>query len=121
MVIMSGRCHGPGCQQAAVIEFCSDGCMRAWHEQHDSPAPMAAAAMLCARCGRGDCPEPLAEWEAELLAGVGARMACSLPEDEIPTGSGATYLLVASEDPQVAQSGMRGWLGRWIHRMRRTG
>lgn len=32
----------------------------------------------------------------------------------------ATYPLVAPEDPQVAQSGERGWLGRWIHRKRRT-
>jgi hypothetical protein len=33
---------------------------------------------------------------------------------------GATKPQVASENPQVAQSGMRGWLGRWIHRNRRT-
>jgi hypothetical protein len=36
-------------------------------------------------------------------------------------GEGAAKPLVASENPQVAQSDqMRGWLGRWLHRMRRT-
>lgn len=34
--------------------------------------------------------------------------------------AGAAYALVAPEDLQVSQSGMRGWLGRWIHRKRRT-
>jgi hypothetical protein len=32
-----GRCHGPGCQQAAVIEdgFCSEVCQARWHGQYD--------------------------------------------------------------------------------------
>lgn len=42
-----------------------------------------------------------------------------LSRARFPSAS-ATYPLVASEDLQVAHSGMRGWLGRWIHRMRRT-
>lgn len=37
----------------------------------------------------------------------------------MPDGEGATYPLVASVDLQVAHSGMRGWLGRWLHRKRR--
>jgi hypothetical protein len=117
-VITSGRCHGPGCQQAAVIDFCSDECLKAWHELHGPPPPKVAMPRLCARCGKADCPEPLAEWEAELLAGVGARMACAPPEF---TSASAAYPQVASPSPQVAQSDQtRGWLGHWLHRMRRT-
>lgn len=32
----------------------------------------------------------------------------------------AAFPQVASENPQVAHTGQRGWLGRWLHRMRRT-
>lgn len=40
-----------------------------------------------------------------------------LSRARFPSAS-ATYPLVAPEDLQVAHSGMRGWLGRWIHRKR---
>jgi hypothetical protein len=37
------------------------------------------------------------------------------------TNADAIYPQVASPSPQVAQSDQtRGWLGRWLHRMRRT-
>jgi hypothetical protein len=43
-----------------------------------------------------------------------------LVDDEADSTLGATFPQVASANPQVAYSGQKGWLGRWLHRMRRT-
>ena len=107
-MISSGRCHGPGCTQTAVVDFCSERCAQAWNEAAEKPP--APTRRICARCQRGDCPEPMAFWEAELLAGIGAKMVCSLPTSE--PEAGAAYPQVASNpDPE------RGWLARVFDRL----
>lgn len=37
----SGRCHGPGCTQTAVVEdgFCGEVCQARWHGQFDTQVP----------------------------------------------------------------------------------
>lgn len=43
MVIMSGRCHGPGCRNKARVEFfCGEGCQAAW-AKHLAGAPASTA------------------------------------------------------------------------------
>lgn len=38
----SGRCHGPGCTQTAVVEFwCGEECQARWHGQIDSTTTRA--------------------------------------------------------------------------------
>lgn len=37
-MIMPGRCHGPGCQREARVEFfCGESCQAAWSRQHAGP------------------------------------------------------------------------------------
>lgn len=112
---MSGRCHGPGCdhQIAATSTFCSGRCFAAWEAQFDGTL-----------AGPGPLLLPLAPFTAQerLSGAVVSRQDPGELLDVEPFGDerGATYPLVAPEEPQVAHSGMRVWLGRWIHRMRRT-
>lgn len=48
----SGRCHGPGCTQTAVVEFwCSERCQARWHGRTDPPA-VAAATAFAEACRR---------------------------------------------------------------------
>lgn len=72
-MIVSGRCHGPGCQQAARAgEFCGEVCWRKWHGQHvDVPKPGAAILMSWRHPTLGRIEEPAcAVHEQAILAAV---------------------------------------------------
>lgn len=91
-MIASGRCHGPGCQQAANGDFCGE----------DDRVPALLSEGGCLQFWRGDHSgnHPLDEH----------------PGDRPVAGGGATYALVAPVEPQVA----RHWFGRVLDRLRRT-
>jgi hypothetical protein len=103
-MIVSGRCHGPGCQQATDLDFCSERCLAQWHAQlGDEPAEAAADDLA----GEPDCDK-----------GCTRHQTCR--QVTLPAGGVSEFPQVASPSPQVTHTGQRGWLGRWLHRMRRT-
>jgi len=74
-VIGSGRCHGPGCQRAALITggFCSETCQARWHGQF-GPAvdPVVFAPTFAEACAN------LSEMAGALSAAGAAVAACGI-------------------------------------------
>jgi hypothetical protein len=181
-VIGSGRCHGPGCQQAAQAgDFCGEVCQDRWHEQFGRPRPQPGYhpggiitecshpeigryrrgdLIICAFCDADEPPPsqvtqprgggivqhqphehdlvPVRLSEGGWLPFWRGDHSGNHPDDDedavrrhiaesmdakfriaSPRGllsASAEFPQVASENPQVAYSGWRGWLTR----LRRT-
>lgn len=137
-MISSGRCHGPGCQQAANGDFCGEVCAQAWErhyagnvdtEAHNPPPAMTRPAGGFADGGYiagpprrpGDDRVPALLSEGGCIQFWRGDHSGNHPLDEHPgdkpaAGGGATYPLVAPVEPQVA----RHWFGRVLDRLRRT-
>lgn len=198
-MIGSGRCHGPGCQQSAVVEYwCSERCNAAWDRQtagvsapelpygptiagiereivraygvppglveHSPPTIGAMIDLLDSLPDHGrpesvkltrqqfdalrrDQPERTEPWQspspASHLMGIPIELVDTVEEStpyleqrkrfqrslrdlaDLGVGhrfvmgafAGAAFSQVASEEPQVAHSGERGWLARLLDRL----
>lgn len=120
-MIVSGRCHGPGCQQADCV-VC-----KVYRLMESLPPAPDREPIKLTREQRAFLMAMYSDPRPSYLRGGAlgdfAGTPIELVDDEADSffaSRGATYPLVAPVDLQVAQSGMWGWLGRWIHRKRRT-
>jgi hypothetical protein len=130
----SGRCHGPGCRETAIVEggFCGEGCQDRWHGQFDQKQVVHARTLedawtvvgwtaddpLRNRLRDAATSQPWRSWPVQAVS-----VECDLDADLLqlfwgsPTSSGdAEFPQVASKNPQVAEP-CRGWLSRLFNRL----
>jgi len=129
-MIGSGRCHGPGCTQTAVVAdgFCSESCQARWNGQFEPAAgsePAITVADLVAESLRNEPSTGVGLFQT-LPAGYayGGFISSSADVDTVPVFltyrcghvpkfayANATSPQVAPKDPQV------GFVRRWLDRL----
>lgn len=134
-MIVAGRCHGPGCQREARVEyFCGEACQAAWSRQATKLAADERDLPAVREAMRAELDRVVAETRERARQQIPHTAPGSVVEDiqrafdlvrddafnDLSDDEGAAKPLVASENPQVTHTGQGGWLGRWLHRMRRT-
>jgi hypothetical protein len=61
MITGSGRCHGPGCTQTAVVEYwCGERCQQVWAAQFGDSTPKMSRVRLDAAVARLDAEDAAA-------------------------------------------------------------
>lgn len=105
----SGRCHGPGCTQTAVVEYwCGERCQHVWAAQFGDPTPKMSRVRLDAAVARLDA-EDAADARAA-SARVTVRLTSTPVEviddpDEASTEPSALRLLVDNVPPAMLAIG----------------
>lgn len=85
MITGSGRCHGPGCTQPAVDEWCSTACEQAWNNQFHWLLGAAPAMPMGGLLSAVSAAEATANAERNLRAGLTLMWVPSPADPDAPT------------------------------------
>jgi hypothetical protein len=139
-MIASGRCHGPGCRETAVVEYwCSERCQLNWDRQAAGLAPVTpwplpgyvspvtrAGGFLTPAAARSltAIQRDLETRFAEALAVDHVQTPPTVPatvavDGEVTRDTDPTFPSDLAANPHVAPDPTRGWLSKLIDRWTR--